>query len=67
MIHSEQEYKRCLVLAVEEAAMIDAERKKHQAAGYSREEVERGVAPFISFREGMMDDIAIWEKEHPNA
>lgn len=61
MIRSENEYQEVLKQLEQNDGFLAAQRVAFGDAGFSPEEVERGLEPLVSFRAGLEEEVAWYE------
>ena len=62
MIRNEQEYQSALSKVAEEKKRLEAQKIELSNLGLNSEEIERGVAPFLSFHLQLVEEIEHYER-----
>ena len=66
MISTDHEYQRALQRLDEDAATLHRQRAALAEAGLSGDELDRAMAPLLSFHAGLEEEVEAYEAERPS-
>lgn len=67
MISTDDEHRRALQRLSKDAETLHRQRTALVEAGLSKEELNRAMAPLLSFRAGLEEEVEAYRGEHPGA